>query len=90
VLPNANASRQTALQVHCIYLGKKENLQHFLRNAAQSDLFYTKFRLFQNFIFLCSNNLQEMGSEGMEWIELAHDRERRRALVNAVMNLRVP
>ena len=27
---------------------------------------------------------------GMEWIDLAQDRERLKALVNAVMNLRVP
>jgi hypothetical protein len=27
---------------------------------------------------------------GMEWIDMAHDRDRWRALVNAVMNLRVP
>jgi hypothetical protein len=27
---------------------------------------------------------------GMDWIELAGDRDRRRALVNAEMNLRVP
>jgi len=26
----------------------------------------------------------------MDWIELAHDRDRSRELVNAVMNLRVP
>jgi hypothetical protein len=27
---------------------------------------------------------------GMDWIDMAHDRDRWRALVNAVMNLRVP
>jgi hypothetical protein len=27
---------------------------------------------------------------GMDWIDMAHNRDRWRALVNAVMNLRVP
>jgi CRISPR/Cas system-associated protein Cas7 (RAMP superfamily) len=35
-------------------------------------------------------DLQEVGCRDKEWIKLAQDRERWRALVNAVMNLRIP
>ena len=34
-------------------------------------------------------NLQEVRCEGMDWIDVAQDRDRWLALVNAVMNLRV-
>jgi hypothetical protein len=35
-------------------------------------------------------DLREIGWDGVDWIELAQDRDQWRALVNTVMNLRVP
>jgi hypothetical protein len=35
-------------------------------------------------------DLGELGFECMDWIDPSQDRDRRRALVNAVMNVRVP
>ena len=35
-------------------------------------------------------DLQEVGRGCGDWMELAQDRDRRRALVSTVMNLRVP
>jgi hypothetical protein len=42
----------------------------------------------------CENNikmdLREIGWAGVDWIDLAQDRDKWSALVNTVMNLRVP
>jgi hypothetical protein len=35
-------------------------------------------------------DLTEIGSGDVDWIHLAQDRDRGRAVVNTVMNLRVP
>jgi hypothetical protein len=35
-------------------------------------------------------DIREIGWEGMGWIDVAHDRDQWRVLVNTVLNLRVP
>jgi hypothetical protein len=35
-------------------------------------------------------DLRERELDSMDWIDLAQDRDQRRALVNTVMNLRIP
>jgi hypothetical protein len=35
-------------------------------------------------------DLREIGWDGMDWIDLAYDGDQWKAVVNAVMNLRVP
>jgi hypothetical protein len=54
-------------------------------------IFITDFRevIYKFYVTSRKVDLQEVGWRGMDWIDLAEDRGRWWALVNAVMNLRV-
>jgi hypothetical protein len=43
-----------------------------------------------NFYLVNNTHLREIGWDGVDWVDLAQDRDQWRALVNMVMNLRVP
>jgi hypothetical protein len=48
------------------------------------------WRLRRRWVANIKMDRRDVGCGGMDWIELAQDRERWRALVNVVMNLQVP
>jgi hypothetical protein len=44
----------------------------------------------RRWVYNIKMDLREIMWDGMDWIDLAQDRDRWKALVNTVMNLRVP
>jgi hypothetical protein len=53
-----------------------------------------RYAVWETFYVYClvdiKMDLREMGWDGVDWIELAQDRDQWRAPVNTVMNLRLP
>jgi hypothetical protein len=81
-------SRMTRWTGHVARMGLKKNAYRILveRPEGKRPLGRPRRRLVDNI----KMNLREIGWYGMDWIDLAQDRDRWRALVNTAMNLRVP
>jgi hypothetical protein len=68
-------------------LGKKKAYMILLRKSEGKRPLKRPKRRWEDNIQM---NLREMELGGKDWIDLAQDRDQRRALVNTIMNLRVP
>jgi hypothetical protein len=81
-------SSRVRLAGHVARMGEKRNAYRILvrKPEGKRPLGRPRRRLVDNI----KVDLREMGWDGVDWIDLAQDRDPWRALVNTVKNLRVP
>jgi hypothetical protein len=81
-------SRRMRWAVHVTRMGEKRNAYRILvgKPKVKSPLGRPRSGWMDNI----KNDLRDIGWDGIDWIDLAQDREQWRALVKTVMNLRVP
>jgi hypothetical protein len=72
----------------CSKNGEKRNAYRILAGNPEGKRPLTRPR--RRWVNIIEMDLREIGWGGMVWIDLAQDRAHWRALVNTVMNLRVP
>jgi hypothetical protein len=81
-------SRKIKLAEHVARMGEKRNACRILVGKPEGKRPLGKSRpIWEDNIKM---DLRDLGWDGMDWIDLARDRDQWRALVNTVMNLRVP
>jgi len=80
-------SRRMRWDVYVAHMGERKVIERVLvgKPEGKRPLGRPGFR-WEDYIKM---DVQEMGCGGMDWIDLAQDTDRWRALMNAVMNLRV-
>jgi hypothetical protein len=81
-------SRRTGWAKHVARMGERRDLNRVLVGKPEGKK--PLVRASRGWEDNIKMHLQEVGCGGMAWIDLTQDRDRWRALVNAVMSLRVP
>jgi hypothetical protein len=81
-------SRRMRWAGHVAHMGGKRNAYRILvgKPEGKRPLGRQRRRWMDNI----KMDLREIGWDGVDWVNLAQDRDQWRALVNTVMNLRVP
>jgi hypothetical protein len=72
----------------CSTNGEKRNVNRLLVGKPKRKRSLRRLRC--RWLDIINTNLEEVGWMGIHWIGLWQDRDKRRALVNAVMNLCIP
>jgi hypothetical protein len=81
-------SRRMLLAGHVARMGEKRNAYRLLVGKPEGKRPLGRPR--RRWVYNIGMDLGEVGWGGVDWIGLAQDRNRRRALVNSILNLRVP
>jgi hypothetical protein len=85
---NVNNYNQMKWAGHAAQMGARRNAYRIL--VGKPDGKRPLGRPRRRWVDIIKMDLREVGWDGRDWIDLAQDRDRWRAHVNAVMNLRVP
>jgi hypothetical protein len=81
-------SRRMRWAGHVARTGEKRNAYRILVEKPEGKRPLGRPR--RRWVYNIKMDLRETGWDGMDWIDLAQNRDQWRALVNTVMNLRIP